>query len=242
MKNRSLLYACNAALAIFATACAHGPVEGAQGPYALRVSNSEKDLETALGKYFEKEKHWKVQYLVANNDPDDIYLGLIFKMDEGTPDLRLRIDSFASNQKKGLVVERRVLIETFLKLGITPDSPHYLEMLDWINRHSEKYWVPDQMFLDKDGDLALKSSQNIAGRDYNLHAEQVADMVVRLAMAWQDINKNMPDFAKQAAARANNGQAPAGAAISPAADGPVDMGPSPDPEPVAGPGAQGDSE
>ena len=184
-----------------AIGCAHGQINGAQGPYALIVSNSEKDLETTLGKYFEEKKGWKVQYLVANNNPEDIYLGLIFKMGEGVPDLKLRIDTFVSNEKKGLVQERRVLVETFRKMGIKPGDPHYQDMLNWINAHSEKYWVPDQMFLDRDGDLALKSSQNIVGRDYNLHAEQVSDMVIRLAMAWEDIDKHLPAYAKAAATR-----------------------------------------
>jgi hypothetical protein len=150
----------------------------------LYPTNSEGDLERQIGKYFEDEKGWNVDYSVWDEAKDDIILKVRFQA-EDAPSISLSVDTFASAQDSdGDVTETRIKVSAWAEYHITPNHKDREKALETLNTYMSTKWVPYRVYLDKDGDVYMESMVNIPGASYPVHAEFVYDLVYRMVTAW----------------------------------------------------------
>ena len=79
----------------------------------------------------------------------------------------------------------------YFPYGVRQGHPDRARILDSLNEFQVGTWAPQRVYLDKDGDLCLAWSLNIPGSSYPVHAEQVADAVVRTAMGWKQLYEHL---------------------------------------------------
>ncbi len=91
----------------------------------------------------------------------------------------MRVDTLVSAKDGDTVTERVIKVYGYYTVGIKPGDRRYLDFLDFINTHHTKYWAPQSLNIDDDGDLRFDWSINIPGAEYPVHAEQVADAISR---------------------------------------------------------------
>jgi hypothetical protein len=181
-------------LAVVLSGCAGNPAVLSDRPnyseWLLQVCNDEESLERRIATYFREKYDVEAEYLFL--DEDDLYLQYHFSSDEGNfPDMAVFVDSQASatNEVDGetRVIERRVTVSAYYVL---PEEIKTAEvrgaLLEQINEWHIGRWVPQRIYLDKDGDIVLESTFNIPGDDYPVHAEIVGDQILRMNNAWQE--------------------------------------------------------
>ena len=159
----------------------------------LYPTDSEGDLERQIGKYFEEDKGWNVDYTMWDESKDDVILKVSFQA-EDAPSLTLNVDTFASaHNSDGDVTETRVKVSTWVEYHITPDHKHRQKALEAINSYMATKWVPYRVYLDKDGDVVLESMINIPGKSYPVHSEFIYDLVYRTVTAWTALYAELKD-------------------------------------------------
>jgi hypothetical protein len=156
----------------------------------LRVTQSDKDLEQQIGKYFSEEKGWKVDYSQYGEDENDLLLEVSFGSDEAPP-ISFLIDVVPAAKQGDQITESRVRIQAWFTTEIGPDHPKRVDWLEALNAFNAQYWMPHRTFLDGDGDLWLDSNINIPGADYPVHPELIADAVIRTAYAWETLAEHL---------------------------------------------------
>jgi hypothetical protein len=158
--------------------------------WLLQVCDDEESLEKRIATYFREQYGVEAEYLFA--EEDDLYLQYQFTTDDGAfPDMAVFIDSqpSATDEVDGrtTVIERRVTVSAYYVLPDEIKTPEVRNiLLEQINLWHIGRWVPQRIYLDKDGDIVLESAFNIPGDDYPVHAEIIGDQILRMNSAWQE--------------------------------------------------------
>lgn len=173
--------------------------------WLLPVSADEETMEKRIAAYVKKAHDIEAEYHFA--DEDDLVLKYVFSSDDAAfPEVPLIVDSEESNSvqldDETIITERRVTLTAYYVLPDAMKTSEYrAQLLEVINLWHVGKWEPQRIYLDKDGDITMQSSINVPGKDFQVHAELVADQAFRMYSAWQEFyaTLNSAEFASPAA-------------------------------------------
>ena len=158
----------------------------------LFVSQDSASLERQIASYIQAHYGFNASFNKNAKNPEDIYLGYTIGAKDGNPELKVYIDTMVSGRDKETkqVSERAINVSAYFSGARTcasmPDCRRRL--FEMHNKFMVKNWVPHRVYLDKDGDVAFRSSINISG-GMPVHVEHVNDLLIRLITAWQNYNE-----------------------------------------------------
>lgn len=185
------LVGCIAAL-LSAPSLADDLVDNANPPetheWLLPVVDDEETVEKRIARYILEVHGIEAEYKFA--EEDDLFLQYSFNSDgQSFPKIAVFVDSLASNSEEtdagAITTERRVTISAYYVLPDEAKTPaSRAALLEVINEWHIGKWVPQRIYLDHEGDIAMESSINIPGKDYEVHTEVVIDQMYRMYSAW----------------------------------------------------------
>ncbi len=156
------------------------------------VSQDSASIERQIASYLQAHYGFSAKIIESKKNPDDIYLRYAIAAADGIPELKLYIDTMVSgNNRETKAVSERVITVTGYFSGAKACSAKpecRCRLLEVHNRLMTQYWMPHQIFVDKDGDVAFRSYANIASGT-PVHVEQVNDLLVRMISAWRKYNE-----------------------------------------------------
>jgi hypothetical protein len=173
------------------------PQVSASHEWLLPVVNDEETVEKRIARYIREVHGIEAEYKFAGED--DLFLQYSFNSHgEDFPNIAVFVDSLPSNREEtadgDIITERRVTISAYYVL---PDeaktSDSRAALLEIINEWHIGKWVPQRIYLDHDGDIAMESSINVPGKDYEVHAEVVIDQMYRMYSAWASFYQVLQD-------------------------------------------------
>jgi hypothetical protein len=180
------------------TGAGQSSTDGSDQDWYMHVVDDEESIEKRIATYFRERYDVEAEYLFA--DENDLYLQYVLSSNDGNyPDLLVYVDSqpSATNLVDGeeKTTERRVTVSAYYVL---PDEFKTTKvravLLEKINHWHIGRWVPQRIYLDKDGDIVLESTFNIPGDDYPVHVEIVGDQILRMNSAWQEFYLDLSDL------------------------------------------------
>jgi hypothetical protein len=156
--------------------------------WLLPVVDDEETVEKKIAHYIREVHGIEAEYKFAGED--DLFLQYNFNSNEDDfPNIAVFVDSLPSNSEETddgpITTERRVTISAYYVLpdeAKTPESRAAL--LELINEWHIGKWVPQRIYLDHDGDIAMESSINVPGKDFEVHTEVIIDQMYRMYSAW----------------------------------------------------------
>jgi len=163
----------------------------------MRVVDDEESIEKRIASYFKQQYNIEAEYLFA--EEDDLYLQYVLSSEDGDyPDILVYIDSqpSATSEVDGQtkVIERRVTVSAFYILSDEFKTPDVrATLLEKINLWHIGRWVPQRIYLDRDGDIVMESSFNIPGDSYPVHVEIIGDQILRMNSAWREFYSDLAD-------------------------------------------------
>ncbi len=163
--------------------------------WLLPVATDEESMEKRVASYIKKFHEISADFEFG--EEDDLFLKYTFESENDEfPQIPVYIDSEPSNSievdGETVTTERRIVIKAFYVL---PDEAKTEEarrvLLDLFNTWHLTKWVPQRLFLDADGDIAMESAINVPGEDFAVHAEIVIDQLYRMHGAWGEFFKEL---------------------------------------------------
>lgn len=160
----------------------------------LQVTDDEESMEKLIGNYIKSV--YNVSPTYKFDEKDNMYL--TYDLSEN-PKIIAVIDSRPSgwSEEGKKVTEKRVWISSFYVL---PESAKKNDMrnkiLELNNSWNNNTWVPHRIYITNDGFIAMQSSINVPGKEYQVHAELVRDILVRTVTFWNEYSKELAEVLK----------------------------------------------
>jgi len=152
----------------------------------LFPTNDEGTIEKEIARYL-SNKDLNVQLQVNPNDTEDFFITSAWDVGNN-PSIRIIIDTQRSNRDGS---ERVILLKAWPVSSIS--NADRVRFLEFINKWMDDSWVPPQLYIDRDNDLAFTWPINVSAPFAPVHAEQVYDALVRMVSSWN----NMADKLRQ---------------------------------------------
>jgi hypothetical protein len=158
----------------------------------LFVVQDTASIERQIATYIHAHHGIQAKIHESTKNPGDIFLAYKIGGKDGYAELNIYVDTLVSSRSKETqaVTERLIKVSAYFngarKCASEASCRHRL--LELHNRFSARYWMPHQVYLDKDNDVAFGAFVNITG-GIPVHVEQVHDLLVRMSAAWRDYNK-----------------------------------------------------
>ena len=151
----------------------------------LRVAQDKSTVEQHIARYLQKQHGLKAEQRYADRAKTNVYLVLPYKP-EKAPAIEILVDtSFTSRgARSGKVMAQAIVVKAYHELGDrAKPAAVRTKLLELFN-----LWNTRRFFIsasvDDYGYLLLKGNVNMPREDVGLHAEVVADLIVRLKSAW----------------------------------------------------------
>ncbi|MBM3571794.1 MAG: hypothetical protein FJX52_05445 [Alphaproteobacteria bacterium] len=153
----------------------------------LVPTDSMRDLELQIASYLQAKGEWKVEVQAKANEPDDLYLSLLFAS-EGMPTLRITIDTFVSARDKAsnAVAEQVVKIQAYAFDSKHRRVANRARFYDFANKWMAFLWIPQRMYLDAEGEFILEWNVNLIPGG-GVHIDQIHDAIAKLSEVWRDM-------------------------------------------------------
>ena len=157
--------------------------------WLLFPAQDESSVETKIAKYIKKKRG--VQAEVKFIDEAMSNLAIYYPSGGGEiPRIKVRINSQSAAKVDGKITERVVFVSAWYVMPTASKKPEVRrKILEVNNQYMTKYWIPDHITLDSDGDIQLQTMINISDQKAPVHCEAVLDSIMRLANGWQTYYK-----------------------------------------------------
>jgi len=165
--------------------------------WLLPIVEDDETMEKRIAAYMLKVHEIEAEYHFA--DENDLVLKYMFSSDENAfPSIPLFVDTEQSNSmtQAGETTERRVSLSAYYVLPEEMKTPEKrVKLLELVNQWHLGKWEPQRLYIDADGDLAMQCTINVPGKDFEVHAEVIADQIFRMYGAWGEIYQAVNEVA-----------------------------------------------
>jgi hypothetical protein len=141
----------------------------------LTVAQDEASVEQAIAAYLKQKDGLEGAVKAFRGNEKDLYLSYELKGDTA-PKFTLVIDTEVTGGVKEKVQSRAVRLYGYFELPASAKTAEARrKILELNNAWCQDMWVPNRIYLDKDGDVCLETYINIPDAQHGIHPEEVRD-------------------------------------------------------------------
>jgi len=152
--------------------------------WLLYPVQDESSVETTIARYIKQKMNIKADVKFLDDDMSDlaIYYPILPR---DAPHLQVRIDTMSARKKADRIVERVIILKAYYVMPDAAKTPETRQkILEASNEYMLKYWIPDRIILDRNGDIVIQTLINIADKNAPIHCEAVVDGLTRMLGGW----------------------------------------------------------
>ncbi len=152
--------------------------------WLLYPAQDERSVETTIARYIKQKMNIKADVKFLDDDMSDLAIYYPILPREA-PHLQVKIDTMSARKEADRIVERVIVLTAYYVMPDAAETPETRQkILEVSNEYMLKYWIPDRIMLDRDGDIVIQTLINIADKNAPIHCEAVVDGLTRMLSGW----------------------------------------------------------